>query len=261
MPYAGGVEADISGIAALLADPARVAMLDALLDGRALPAGELARCARVSPPTASAHLRRLLDGGLLAVQAQGRHRYYRLAGPAVAEAIEALSVLAPRRPVRSLRQSQQTQALRFARTCYDHLAGAVGVAVADALRHAALRPVGDRDYDLTAYGEQLVGDFGVDVAKLRRQRRAFARRCLDWTERSPHLSGALGAALLARLLDLGWLTHGRVPRGLVLTDAGFEGLGRAFGCDTAALPDQPTGKQHDREPASEPWEDGSRDSG
>jgi DNA-binding transcriptional ArsR family regulator len=235
-------DADVAGIASLLADQARVAMLDALLDGRALSAGELARCARVTAPTASAHLRRLLDGGLLAVQAQGRHRYYRLAGPAVAEAMEALSVIAPRRPVRSLRQSQQAQALRFARTCYDHLAGAVGVAVADALvRAGALRPVGDRDYDLTAHGEQLLGGLGVDVAELRRQRRAFARCCLDWTERTPHLSGALGAALLVRLLNLGWLVRGRMPRGLVLTDPGRDGLLRAFGCDAAVLEGQTTG--------------------
>jgi DNA-binding transcriptional ArsR family regulator len=243
MPYACGVDADISGIAALLADPTRVMMLDALLDGRALPAGELARCARIGAPSASNHLRRLLDGGLLTVEAQGRHRYYRLAGPAVAEAIEALSALAPQRPVRSLSQSQQAQALRFARTCYDHLAGAVGVAVADVLLGTALRPVGARDYDLTEHGEQLVGDFGVDLAELRRQRRAFARRCLDWTERSPHLSGALGAALLGRLLELGWLVGGRVPRGLVLTDTGRDGLVRAFGCDPAALQDQTTSGQ------------------
>jgi DNA-binding transcriptional ArsR family regulator len=235
-------DADVAGIAGLLADPARVAMLDALLDGRALSAGELARHARVSAPTASAHLRRLLDGGLVAVQAQGRHRYYRLAGPAVAAAMEALSVIAPPRPVRSLRQSQRAEALRLARSCYDHLAGAVGVAVAEALvRGGALRPVGDHDYDLTARGIELLAGLGVDVAGLRRQRRAFARRCLDWTERRPHLSGALGAALLVRLLDLGWLVGGRVPRGLVVTDAGRDGLLRAFGCDAAVLQDQASG--------------------
>lgn len=155
-----------------------------------------------------------------------------------------LSALAPPRPVRSLSQSQQAQALRFARTCYDHLAGAVGVAVADVLLPAALRPVGARDYDLTEHGEQLIGDLGVDVAELRRQRRAFARRCLDWTERSPHLSGALGAALLERLLELGWLVGGRMPRGLVLTDTGRDGLVRALGCDPAALQGQTGGGQH-----------------
>jgi hypothetical protein len=115
--------------------------------------------------------------------------------------------------------------------------------MADVLLRTALRPVGGRDYDLTEHGEQLVGDLGVDVAELRRQRRAFARRCLDWTERSPHLSGALGAALLGRLLELGWLVGGRVPRGLVLTDTGRDGLLRAFGCDPAALGDQTTSGQ------------------
>src|SRR6266508_5426174 len=124
-------DADVAGVAGLLADPARVTMLDALLGGHALPAGELARRAGITAPTASAHLRRLLDGGLVAVQAQGRHRYYRLAGPAVAEALETLSLIAPPRPVRSLRQSQRAEALRFARTRYDHLAGVVGVTLAD----------------------------------------------------------------------------------------------------------------------------------
>jgi DNA-binding transcriptional ArsR family regulator len=240
MPYPGGMDTDadgdITGIAALLADPARVAMLDALFDGRARSAGELARHARVTAPTASSHLRRLLDGGLVVVEAQGRHRYYRLSGPPVAEAMEALSLIAPPRPVRSLRQSQQAQALRFARTCYDHLAGVVGVAVTGALlRQGALLPVAERDYELTPHGQRLLAGLAVEVDELRRRRRAFARHCLDWTERSPHLSGALGAALLERLLDLGWLARGRVPRGLVLTEAGRDGLVGVLGCDQAAL--------------------------
>jgi DNA-binding transcriptional ArsR family regulator len=228
-------DADVAGVAGLLADPARVRMLDALLAGRALSAGELARLAAVAAPTASAHLRRLLDGGLVAVEARGRHRYYRLAGPAVAEAMEALSLIARPRPVRSLRQSQRAEALRFARSCYDHLAGVVGVALADALlRAGALRTVAGRDYDVTPQGEELLDGLGVDVAELRRQRRAFARQCLDWTERTPHLSGALGAALLARLLDLGWLVRGRVPRGLVLTSTGRDGLAQALGVELTA---------------------------
>jgi DNA-binding transcriptional ArsR family regulator len=225
------VDGDIAVVGGLLADPARVAMLDALFGGDALPAGELARRAGVAPPTASAHLRRLLDGGLVVVEPRGRHRLYRLAGPAVAEAMEALALIAPPRPVRSLRQSQRAQALRFARTCYDHLAGVVGVAVTDALlRSGALLPAGARDFDLAPAGEELLAPLGLGVAEARRQRRAFARRCLDWTERSPHVAGALGAALLARLLDLGWLARGRVPRGLVLTEAGRAGLGATLGC-------------------------------
>jgi DNA-binding transcriptional ArsR family regulator len=225
------MDADVAAVAGLLADPARARMLDTLLAGGALPAGELARHAGVTPQTASAHLRRLLGGGLLAVEAQGRHRYYRLAGPAVAEAIEALALIAPPLPVRSLRQSQRAELLRFARTCYDHLAGVVGVALADSLlRAGALRAAGGRDYEVAPEGERLLGGLGVDVGELRRRRRAFARGCLDWTERTPHLSGALGAALLERLLALGWLAHGRVPRALVLTDAGRAGLAGTLAC-------------------------------
>jgi DNA-binding transcriptional ArsR family regulator len=226
------MDADVALVAGLLADPARVRMLDTLLAGRALAAGELARHAGVTAPTASAHLRRLLDGGLLTVEAQGRHRYYRLAGPAVAEAMEALSLIAPPLPVRSLTQAQRAEALRYARSCYDHLAGMVGAALADALlRAGALRAAASRDYEVTPEGEAALGGLGVDVAALRRQRRAFARRCLDWTERAPHVSGALGAALLERLLELGWLARGRVPRGLLLTDAGRDGLAEALACD------------------------------
>ena len=229
------MDADVAAVAGLLADPARARMLDALLAGGALPAGELARHAGVTPPTASAHLRRLRQGGLLTVQAQGRHRYHRLAGPAVAEAIEALALIAPPLPVRSLRQSQRAEALRFARTCYDHLAGVVGVALTDSLlRSGALRPAAGRDYRVTPRGERLLGGLGVDVGELRRRRRTFARGCLDWTERTPHLSGALGAALLERLLHLGWLACGRVPRGLVLTAAGRAGLAGTFACHLPA---------------------------
>jgi DNA-binding transcriptional ArsR family regulator len=231
------MDADVAKVAGLLADPARARMLDALLAGRALAAGELARHAGVTAPTASAHLRRLLDGGLVAVESQGRHRYYRLAGPAVAEAMEALSLIAPPRPVRSLRQSQRAEVLRFARSCYDHLAGVVGVALADALlRTGTLRAAGGRDYEVTAEGEAALAGLGVEVAALRRRRRAFARRCLDWTERAPHVSGALGAALLERLLELGWLARGRVPRGLVLTETGRDGLAGALACHVPTPP-------------------------
>ena len=234
-------DVDISEPASLIGDPTRAAFLMALSGGEPLPAGELARRAGVTASTASIQLAKLMGGGLLVVEQHGRHRYYSLSDPAIAAAIESLAVIAPRRPARSLRQARIGSDLQAARTCYDHLAGAVGVAIADALLRAALRPVGDRDYDLTAHGERLLGDLGVDVAELRRRRRAFARVCLDWTERSPHLSGALGAGLLARVLDLGWLVAGRVPRGLALTDAGRDGLVRVFGCDTAALPDRAVG--------------------
>ncbi|MEU8279923.1 helix-turn-helix domain-containing protein [Microbispora bryophytorum] len=223
-------DADIAPVAALIADGARAAMLTALLDGRALAAGELARIAGVSAPTASSHLARLLDGGLVTVVKQGRHRYYRLAGPDVARTLEVLARISGRVAVRSLRQSRQARLLREARSCYDHLAGRVGVELYDALVREAGLIEADGGCLLTASGAQALTELGVDVDRVRRARRRFAPDCLDWLERRPHLGGALGAAVLDRLLAREWLVRGTVPRALRLTGAGREGLERIFGC-------------------------------
>ena len=221
---------DVSGIARLIGEPARAAMLDALLSGQALAAGELARAAGVSAATASEHLGRLRGGGLVDVVRAGRHRYYRLAAPEVAEVLEALALLGSARPVRSLRESRTAQAMATARTCYDHLAGRVGVAVCDALVSRTALVAGGDGYLLTAHGEALLGDLGVPVGAARESRRRFARPCLDFTERRPHLAGALGAAVCDRLLELRWLvppaSGGRVLR---LTDAGRHGLAESLG--------------------------------
>lgn len=238
--------------ASLLAEPTRAAMLTALLDDRPLAAGELARLAGVSPATASAHLARLLDGGLVTVVSQGRHRYYRLAGPKVAAAMEALAHLSPVMPVRSLRDSTEAAALAEARTCYDHLAGRAGVALLDALlARGTLAPApdggqpanGDRPartltpqaqtiparLEVTAAGMATLSSFGLDMGALERTRRRFAGACLDWTERKPHLNGALGAAITARLLGLGWIERGNKRRAVRVTPAGAEGLAATFG--------------------------------
>ncbi|MFG1943318.1 ArsR/SmtB family transcription factor [Nonomuraea sp. NPDC048826] len=217
-------DADIAPVAALIADPTRAAILTALLDGRALAAGELAALAGVSAATASAHLARLLDGGLVGVVRQGRHRYYRLAGHEIAEVLEVLARVSARPPVRSLRQSRQARLLEEARTCYDHLAGRAGVALLDALRgHGCLD--GER---VTPGGESLLAELGVDVERARRARRRFAPECLDWTERRAHLGGALGAAVTEVLLERGWYRRGSMPRAVVLTDEGREGLAALF---------------------------------
>jgi DNA-binding transcriptional ArsR family regulator len=222
--------ADIAPAAALMGDPARAAMLTALLDDRALAAGELAELAGVSPATASEHLTRLLGGSLVTVMSQGRHRYYRLAGPEVAAAIEALSQLSPPAPVRSLRQSRQAAALAQARTCYDHLAGQAGVALFDALLAGGVLAQHDPAVlEVTAAGEATLAAFGVNAASLRHSRRRFAGACLDWTERRPHLNGALGAAITARLLGLGWIERGARRRAVRVTPAGQEGLAVTFG--------------------------------
>ena len=224
--------------ASLLAEPTRAAMLTALLDDRPLAAGELARLAGVSPATASAHLARLLHGGLVTVISQGRHRYYRLAGPEIAAVMEALAQLSPTTPVRSLRQSQDAAALARARTCYDHLAGRAGVALLDALLARKLLDAPQPDglperFEVTAAGRAAFSSFGLDMGTLKRARRRFAGACMDWTERKPHLNGALGAAVTARLFGLGWLERGSRRRAVRVTPAGAEGLAAAFGWSLA----------------------------
>lgn len=228
---------DIAPVAALLADRARAAMLTVLLDGRPLSAGELARTAGVSPATASSHLGKLLDGGLVTVVKQGRHRYYRLKGAEVASVIETLSLISPRVQVRSLRQSRQAAALGEARTCYDHLAGRVGVALFDAMISRGLLELAlgveepePSVYEVTDKGEESFASIGIDVAAVRASRRRFAGHCLDWTERRPHLNGALGAAVTAGMIELGWFERGASRRSLVLTESGRAGLADVFGC-------------------------------
>ncbi|OKI81585.1 ArsR/SmtB family transcription factor [Micromonospora sp. CB01531] len=230
----------LAGLAALLADRTRASFCLALLDGRAWTAGELARAAGVAPSTASDHLTRLVHGGLLVEERQGRHRYVRLAGPSVAQLIEDLAghVPAPPVPARTLRAASAGAALAYARTCYDHLAGRLGVLVHDALLD---RGVLDRTggLALTPAGVAWLAGIGVPVEPLRTGRRPLVRDCLDWTERRPHLAGALGAALCARFLDLGWVVRG-TGRAIRLTPAGGPALAATLGLAPAALAPPPS---------------------
>ena len=212
-----------------MGEPARSRMLIALLDGRALPAGELARISGVSAQSASGHLSKLVDGGLLAVQREGRHRYYRIAKPEVAHALEALGAIStvPRLP--SVPRDRQTEALCTVRSCYDHLAGRVAVELAGALESSrVIAPSGERNYELGPHGKQWFTKLGLDVDALRHSRRSFARQCLDWTERKPHVAGALGAALCSRLLDLGWIARRPRTRALRITQRGARELHARF---------------------------------
>jgi DNA-binding transcriptional ArsR family regulator len=220
-------DADIAPVAALLGDPARAEIVSALNDGRALPAGELARRAGIAPSTASEHLARLVAGGLLAVETTGRHRYFRIAGADVAHAIEALSVIARPRPPRNLREASIGDALAAARTCYDHLAGTLGVTVTDALLRE--RALDDRDgtFVLGPRVEEVLVPFGVDPSALPSRRPAL-RRCIDWSERRPHLAGALGAAICARAREQRWIEPLPGSRAVKVTVAGrkaFASLG------------------------------------
>ncbi|MGF1595299.1 MAG: ArsR/SmtB family transcription factor [Kiloniellaceae bacterium] len=215
---------------ALIGVPARANMMAALMDGRAQTASELAFVAGVTPQTASSHLAKLTDAGLLAVEQQGRHRYYRLAGPAVAEALEPLSHLAPSTRVAERRSAQLRRVgeLRSARFCYDHLAGRLGVALTDSLlkRRFLRREAGD--FRLGPKGRAFLEGLGVDVTAAEGERRHFARCCLDWSERRPHLGGALGAALAGHLVRRKWLRRDRVPRKAVVTALGERELPRHF---------------------------------
>lgn len=249
---AGG-DVDFGVPAALIGHPARSAMLLALLDRHALPMSMLAGEAGVSPSTASEHLAKLVEGGLLRVRTQGRHRYYELASRDVAQALEALGRIAPIRPVRSLRADTKARAIRVARSCYDHLAGHLGVAVMRSLLDlGALRggdglhrpdqaredrlsaPGKDIRYELTETGDELLARLGV--RKPRGGRRLVAY-CVDWTEQRHHLGGAVGAALLSRFEELEWLRRGSkgAPRALTVTEAGKHGFAEQFGLDTDSL--------------------------
>jgi DNA-binding transcriptional ArsR family regulator len=203
------LDRDLRAVASLIGDPTRIAILAALAEGHALPAGELAHRAGVHPATATAHLRRLVEGGLVSVRAQGRHRYHELAGPQVAAVVEALAQLAPATPVRSLHTDRAARNLTEARTCYDHLAGRRGVELRDRLLAVdAVRMVDDRDHRLTPRGRERLADLGIHPQDLSATRRVFARCCVDWTQRRPHLAGALPAALTQRFVELGWLARG-----------------------------------------------------
>jgi DNA-binding transcriptional ArsR family regulator len=225
-------DADVAPIASLIGEPTRAAILSALMSGTAHAAGELARHAGVSPATASSHLGRLLDGGLVTVEKQGRHRYYRLSSTNVAAVLEALAHISPRVPPVGLRQVRASEALRRARSCYDHLAGWAGVALYQSVVDQGWLSEGGTT--LARSGEAALEALGVDINRLRHGRRPLVRSCLDWTERRPHLAGAVGAALLTYALDRQWL--GRIPgqpRALRITDEGEYGLAAAFGLDPA----------------------------
>lgn len=223
-----GSRPDFSYVAKLIADSSRAAILDALLGLDGLPANELARKANISLQTASGHLAKLVEGNLLRVEKHGRHRYFRLASPDVAQAIETLTVIAPAPNINSLKDFSRAEKIRIARTCYDHLAGKLGVALTEALMEKGFLAAGQEDFLVTEAGEKFFRDFKIDLDALRKKRRHFARKCLDWSERRYHLAGSLGNAILLRLLELNWIE--KLPdRAVKITKAGKEGLYEHFG--------------------------------
>lgn len=222
----------ITRVAGLIGEAGRIQMLTAMLDGNAHSASELAMVAAVSPQTASSHFSKMLAGGLVLSERRGRQRLFRLKNADVAVAIEALGALA--QPCGSPAMPE----IRFARTCYDHLAGVLAIALRNQLLgRGALRQQEDA-FSVTPKGHDLLRSLDIDVASLRRLRRSFSHKCLDWTERHHHIGGALGSALLARWMELKWLARMRDTRAVRLTHAGERGFEQGFGIRCATLRSQ-----------------------
>jgi DNA-binding transcriptional ArsR family regulator len=223
--------ASMAEVAALAGDPARAGMLHALMDGRALTASELAEVAGIAPQTASGHLGQLTRAGLLAVERQGRHRYHRLASPAVARLLESLMLLAAeaRPSTRRVSTGPRDEKMRAARTCYDHLAGRLGVGIAGAMAERGYIEFAEEAGLVTAAGERFLARLGVSLETPARTSRPLCRLCLDWSERRPHLAGRLGAALCSHCLTRGWIRRRADGRALDITPAGAHAFHAVFG--------------------------------
>ena len=227
------IGANLAEVSALIGDPARANMLAALMDGRALTAGELAYVAGIGASTASVHLAKLEAANLLTVVKQGRHRYFRLASSLVSRMLEGIMTFAAiAAPPRHRPRSAKDAAMRLARTCYDHLAGRLGVALSDALVARGHVVLGEDAGELTASGFKALELLGIQSAALRHNhKRVFCRPCLDWSERRPHLAGTIGAALATHCFERRWIDHIRDSRAVTITTTGQAGLRAAFGID------------------------------
>jgi DNA-binding transcriptional ArsR family regulator len=229
------MDADLASVAGLIADRHRAQMLLTLLGGRPQSGSALAEAAGISRSLASAHLKKLVEGRLVRVEPSGRQRLYSIASEPVAEALEILILLAPPSKVRSLTDASRSKSLRWARMCYDHLAGAVGVSLTGALIARGLVLERDGSYLLGPGGAEEFGSIGVDVGGLERRTRPLLRPCLDWSERRYHLAGSLGAALTASLIERRWITTREASRIVTVTEAGQAGLKEWLGVDLARL--------------------------
>jgi DNA-binding transcriptional ArsR family regulator len=220
------MENDITHIASMIGEPVRAKILWTLMDGRAYTARELAIGVETTPQNLSMHLSKLLHAGLLAVEAQGRHRYYSYSRAEVADLVEAMANLIPAEQV--LRKDTDVVPIKFCRTCYDHLAGKVAVSITESLLRQKLIVYRGKDLDVTLKGVQWFAEWGIDCGEVKKQRRAFAKPCLDWTERRHHLAGALGAALLEKMLEAHWFRRTAQSRAVVVTAKGRQALEAQF---------------------------------
>ncbi|WP_098743752.1 helix-turn-helix domain-containing protein [Paenibacillus sp. EZ-K15] len=218
-------------VASIVSEASRAAILTVLLDGRYHPASELAYMAKIKPQTASFHLSKMVAANLVTVEQQGRHRYYGIQNQEVAQVMETLLSITPSVEIRSLNQASETEAIRQARTCYDHLAGNLGIQLTNSLLSAGVISEAEDQYTVTEKGEDFFKAFQIDLGRVKRKRRSFAHRCLDWSERRHHLAGALGHALLERLLELQWIQRVPRTRAIQITPEGKKGLKETFHID------------------------------
>src|SRR5499433_1167736 len=223
----------IAEIAALVGDPARATMLSTLIDGRALTASELAGAARITPQTASTHLAKLTKAGVLSMVRSGRHRFFRLASPTVVSMIEGIVAVALEKRPRYRPLTCDARALAAARMCYDHLAGRLSVDLTDAFVAREYIVLDDDVADITTAGTRFFTEFGLRLPSLRSTRRRLCRLCLDWTERRPHIAGAVGAAITQHYFDLGWLERMKRSHAVLVTPLGRRGFRETLGIDAS----------------------------
>ncbi|MGS5018228.1 ArsR/SmtB family transcription factor [Paenibacillus sp. JJ1683] len=221
-------QSNVAMIASLVSEPSRAAILTALLDGRFHTASELAHMAGIKPQTASFHLAKMTEAQVITVEKQGRHRYYGIQDPEVAQVMESLLSIAPPVPIKSFKQASENEAIRLARTCYDHVAGHLGVQIMSFFMQKGILSEDQDELHITQQGEIFFADFQINLKNTKQKRRSFSHKCLDWSERRHHLAGALGSALLDRLFELHWVEHLPTTRAIRITAEGKRGFKEVF---------------------------------
>lgn len=230
------INPNLANVASIVSDPSRAAILTVLMDNRFHSAGELAYMARIKPQTTSYHLTKLIDSDLITVENQGRHRYFQIRNPEVAQIMETLLTLSPPAQIRSLKQSTEDRQVRYARTCYDHIAGYLGVQITEAFINKGFLTESNQEFLLTENGASFLTSFGVDISMVRKKRRSFSHKCLDWSERRHHLAGALGNAILELFLELNWVKRLPKTRALEITPIGKKALMENLSFDVSKFP-------------------------
>ncbi|MCM3707062.1 MULTISPECIES: ArsR/SmtB family transcription factor [Cytobacillus] len=225
------VNSNVAKVASLISEPSRAAILTALLDGRFHTVNELAHMARVKPQTASFHLKKMLDAQVVTAEKQGRHRYYGIMNQEVARVMESFLSIAPAAEIKSFKHASEDKAIRSARTCYDHLAGNLGVQITESLTKRGFIAEEKDTFSVTEDGKAFFHSMQIDLTSLKKKRRSFSHKCLDWSERRHHLAGALGNAILEKLLERNWIQRIPKTRAIKITPSGLKGLKDTFAID------------------------------